>query len=167
MTPRGVSYRCIETDSGVPTQPLHREEVEAGAYNRAVGALKAVDGEGFNFGVGLQLGVEFVKPYKLDETEVLGRAIGRVCVVSDAGEISTADVPPLPLGGAVMSFVVEVGLELPEALDKVFPGTNVCRTRDAPLVLTAGVLDAKRMYEPAVISAFLPFAHPECFPAEL
>lgn len=142
----------LNVGSGVSEQPFGDAETFEGAMNRAKNA-KAVFPEA-DFWVGIEGGVclnsgemqAFAWAVVLDKTDKIGKS-----------KTSTFFLPK-----AIVD-LVESGMELGEADDKVFDRTNSKQGNGAVGILTNGALDRKEYYQQSVILALIPFIKEDLF----
>jgi inosine/xanthosine triphosphatase len=150
-----VAWRVVPVAvaSGVADQPLTAAETLAGALNRTRAAQQAVP-EG-TLWIGLEGGVEPAEP---------GLAAFAWVVVRSATQTGQARSGTFFLPPAVAD-LVQQGLELGEADDRVFGHTNSKQQGGAVGLLTHQVLTRQALYEQAVLLALIPFLNPHLYPA--
>jgi inosine/xanthosine triphosphatase len=138
----------VETGSGVADQPMTEQETLEGARYRASEAMKKLPGA--DFWVGIEGGVQ-----PMDQRL---STFAWMVVISNAncGEARTAT---FMLPGKVAK-LVEDGLELGVANDRVFNKTNSKQNNGAAGLLTHNHIDRKELYRQAVILALIPFINP-------
>lgn len=146
--------RCIvvasaDVKSGVGDQPMSDEETRAGARNRAVGAL-ASDCDA-DFGVGMEGGIE-----RMDGDYL---AFAWMAIAGRVGGLGEARSVTLPLPPAVGE-LIDAGLELGEANDRVFDTHNSKQAGGAYGLLTRGLLTRESVYAETLIAALTPYASP-------
>ena len=147
----GVSivFEGIEVDSGVGDQPDSDARTREGARARA---LKARDAEpDADFWVGLEGGVEV-----LDDQLI---TFAWMAIKGPTGAISEARSPTLPLPPAVKE-LVDSGMELGEANDRVFSTVNSKQGGGAYGLLTNGRYTRESIYAQTLIIALTPFSNP-------
>ncbi|HVP23942.1 MAG TPA: inosine/xanthosine triphosphatase [Conexivisphaerales archaeon] len=129
--------------SGVGPQPLGGEAFE-GARNRAVNAMRLARSD---FAVGLEGGI----------IELDGRRFGfaAVSIVDAKGNSSFATTGLFPLPRDVLK-LVEEGLELGDAMDRVTGLSDVKHGPGAVGILTKGVIDRTALYAHGTTLALIP-----------
>ncbi len=135
----------IQVDSGVPDQPMSDQATRSGAITRAKNARDASpDGD---YWVGLEGGCDY------EDGELV--AFAWIVILSGflMGSSRTA-IFQLP---QEIQSLVESGLELGEADDRVFGERNSKQNSGAVGLLTGDVVTRARLYEQAVILALVPF----------
>lgn len=143
----------VDAPSGVRPQPLSGEETLRGALNRAWGAAEQIPEA--DFWVGIEGGVEEQQGELAAFTWV---------VVLSGGRIGKGQTGIFFLPEAVAD-LVRRGVELGDAVDRVFGRTNLERMGGAVGVLTDHVIDRTRLYEEAVVLALVPFRNPDLYTA--
>lgn len=141
----------VSVDSGVEDQPLSDQAARQGAENRAHQARLAIPGG--EYWVGLEGGCD-----TLDGEMV---SFAWVVVLSESGTGSSRTAHFL-LPREVRR-LVEAGLELGDADDRVFGMENSKQKSGAVGLLTDDVITRKTLYEQAVILALIPFKKPELY----
>ncbi len=137
----------VAVPSGVPDQPRGDEETQAGAIARARSALRhATDAD---FAVGLEGGV-VVLPNGAMRTCAWAAAVDRTGREGLGGSLSM----PLP---EVVAARVRAGEELGHAMDVVAQAVGTKHGRGAVGILTAGLVDRQRAYEPMIAYALAPW----------
>lgn len=139
----------VSVDSGVGDQPDSDETTRMGARMRVSGARAALPDA--DFWVGLEGG-----------TEVLGdqlMAFAWMAVQGSSGEISEARSTTLPLPPAVKK-LVESGMELGDANDRVFATVNSKQGGGAYGLLTDGLYTRESIYTQTLVIALTPFVNP-------
>ena len=144
----------IEVDSGVGDQPDSDEKTRKGARERV---RRASDAEpGADFWVGLEGGVEIYDAQLM--------AFAWMAVMGPRGDISEARSATLPLPPAVKD-LVDSGMELGEANDRVFATVNSKQGGGAYGLLTNGRYTREGIYTQTLIIALTPFVnrlYPQC-----
>ena len=142
---------CVSVSSGVSDQPMSDKDTRIGAANRAAqGKLALPDAD---FWVGVEGGCDWID----------GQMVAFAWVVinsqSRQGSARTAhfQLPP-----AVQS-LIETGLELGDADDRVFGRQNSKQKSGAVGLLTGNVVTRTTLYEQAVILALIPFRNREFY----
>lgn len=148
-------FEGIAVDSGVPDQPVTDEQTRTGAWNRARGARQ--DRPEADYWVGLEGGLErFDNEWQGSAWMVVMAANGR------SGQARTVS---LPLPPAVQALLDE-GLELGDANDRVFDTRNSKQAGGAFGLLTGGRLTRGGVYAQALGLALLPVVHPLWAPSD-
>lgn len=138
----------IGVDSGVGNQPDSDTTTRRGARERA---RRASDAEpGADFWVGLEGGVETYDAQLM--------AFAWMAVMGPRGDISEARSATLPLPPAVKD-LVDGGMELGEANDKVFATVNSKQGGGAYGLLTDGRYTRESIYAQTLIIALTPFVN--------
>lgn len=145
-TPEHVSFSEHEVDSGVPAQP-HDEEIQTGAYNRAVAAQKAADAD---FGVGLEGGTVIYQdePYEY----------GWCAIVDRDGNAQYAHSMGVPIPRVLYTMMVDEGLELGDALDKLLNQTNTKHREGFFGFATENIVTREHAFFDTVCAALSPLA---------
>ena len=147
-----IELNVVEVESGVSEQPRSDEETRHGARNRAKNARLARPAA--DFWVGLEGGIEAI-----DESLL---AFAWMAVLGRSGDISEARSVTLPLPPAVRD-LLDAGLELGEANDRVFGTVNSKQKGGAYGLLTDGLYTREDVYTEALIIALTPFVN-ELYP---
>lgn len=142
---------CMEVASGVASQPWGDGETRRGAANRAAAALRTGAAAGAALAVGLEGGV--------------ARHDGRlwafswaVAVRADGDEAASRSATfALPSRVADM---VEAGMELGDAMDRVFGTHGSKREQGAVGLLTGGALSRAELYAQPALLALAPLLAP-------
>ncbi len=138
----------VEVDSGVSEQPRSDEETRQGAGNRARNAgLARPDAD---FWVGLEGGIEMIGDQLI--------AFAWMAVLGANGRLSEARSVSLPLPPAVRD-LVDSGLELGEANDRVFATVNSKHEGGAFGLLTNGRYTREGVYAQTLSIALIPFVN--------
>jgi inosine/xanthosine triphosphatase len=138
----------VQVDSGVADQPMSDDETLRGARNRVAEArLKNPDAD---YWVGLEGGLDFFDQHLM--------AIAWMVVTSSDNRSSEARSATLPLPPKVQA-LVESGLELGEANDRVFSTLNSKQGGGAYGLLTDGLMTRESIYAQTLILALIPFVH--------
>ncbi len=146
---RSVNCVGVSVVSGVADQPMSDQETRLGARNRVMAALDAVPD--VDFAVGLEGGVERI------EDRLFGFAWAAV-TDRTADPVLVRSVG-LPLPDAVRQ-LVDQGLELGEANDRVFSTLNSKQGGGAFGLLTKGRYTRESVYTETVVMALLPYLNP-------
>lgn len=139
----------IATESGVSDQPVSDAETLLGARNRSADARRRAPGA--DFWVGIEGGVE----------DVNGRlqAFAWMSVRSTSGGSGEARTMTLPLPARIKA-LMEEGMELGEANDRVFDARNSKQAGGAFGLLTQGQHTRESVYVAALEMALLPILNP-------
>lgn len=154
-----VQVTGIAVPSGVPDQPFGDEETQAGARQRARAALQATPEA--QLGIGLEGGV-----VELPNGEL--RSCAWAVVVDREGREGLGGSLSMPLPARVTARI-RAGEELGYAMDAEARTSGTKHGKGAVGILTAGLVDRQRAYEPMVAYALAPWLAPELFdplPAE-
>lgn len=144
-----VEMLSVDVRSGVSDQPNSDEETRRGARTRAMNANKAEPGA--DFWVGMEGGIEIIDGQLM--------AFAWMAVRGAAEIIGEARSVTLPLPPAVKE-LVDGGLELGDANDKVFATTNSKQGGGAYGLLTNGLYTRESVYYQTMIIALTPFVNP-------
>lgn len=142
----------LEVASGVPDQPMGDEETQRGARNRAIAALRDTGAE---LAIGLEGGVVVLADGRMRSC-AWAVAIDRYGLEGMGGSLS------MPLPDAVAARI-RAGEELGHAMDAVANVVGTKHGRGAVGILTAGLIDRQRAYEPMVTYALAPWLAPAFF----
>ncbi len=156
-TVRAVLARCapdaevvpLAVPSGVPDQPIGDEETQVGARTRARAAL--VTGRG-TLGVGLEGGVVILPDGRM-------RTCAWAVVVDADGREGVGGSLAMPLPAQVAERI-RAGEELGLAMDAVARTTGTKHGVGAVGILTGGLMDRQRAYEPMLTYALAPWLAP-------
>ena len=145
------SINEVSVFTGVSDQPMTDQAAKLGAETRARNA-KTVAPEG-EFWVGLEGGCDYigVDMVSFAWIAVLGTD------QSGCGRTALFYLPPK------VQSLVESGLELGDADDRVFGRQNSKQTSGAVGLLTGDVVTRTSLYEQAVILALIPFKNPSLY----
>lgn len=136
----------VGVDSGVSDQPRSDEETRRGARNRARRARERQPGA--DFWVGLEGGIETIDDHLM--------AFAWMAVLGPGGRESEARTVTLPLPPAVRA-LVDRGMELGDANDRVFSTVNSKHRGGAFGLLTNGICTREGVYTEALVVALVPF----------
>ena len=143
--------KSFSVESAVADQPLSDQETYQGALHRAR-SVKQMAPE-HNYWVGIEGGCDYLNDVMM--------AFAWVVVLSELvqGQARSAlfQLPP------DVQALVEDGLELGDADDKVFGEINSKRKSGAVGLLTDDVVTRTYLYEQAVILALIPFKNPQLY----
>lgn len=138
----------VHVDSGVSDQPLTDNETRQGASNRAENARSHQPDA--DFWVGLEGGIE-----TLDDQLI---AFAWMSVLGPGEKRGEARTTSLQLPPAV-KILVDQGMELGDANDKVFSTINSKHQGGAFGLLTRGLYTRESVYTEAMVMALIPFAN--------
>jgi len=145
------SFEGQSVKSGVSDQPMSNTETLTGAMMRVQNARSQFPYA--DFWVGIEGGIQ-------DEKKEMG-AFAWIVIASKekigkgrTGEFILPDK---------LADLIRGGMELGDADDKVFGGTNTKQKNGSIGILTKDVLTRTTFYEPAVIMALIPFVNPELY----
>lgn len=144
-----VEAVSIHVPSGVPAQPIGVDETLTGALNRAWQGHYAFPHAPFS--VGIEGGVERHKGQMY--------AMAWVAIVSESGHVGTACTGQF-LVPLEVARLIEQGMEMGDADDKVFGRSNSKQQNGAIGLLTGDAITRADYYAPAVTMALIPFRNP-------
>lgn len=145
------TIEMVSVPSGVSDQPMTDQDAKQGAETRAENARQmAPEGE---YWVGLEGGCDTI------EGEMVSFAW--IVVLGD-GRSGMARTALFYLPGEVQT-LVESGMELGDADDRVFGRENSKQESGAVGLLTGNVVTRTSLYEQAVILALIPFKNPALY----
>ncbi len=142
--------RGVAVESGVPDQPVGDEETQTGARQRARAALALTPTA--QLAVGLEGGV-----VELPNGHM--RSCAWAVVVDGNGTEGLGGSLAMPLPPRVATRI-RAGEELGHAMDAEAQAVGTKHGRGAVGVLTAGLIDRQRAYEPMVTYALAPWLAP-------
>lgn len=148
-----LTVHAIAVASGVPDQPFGDEETQAGARQRARAALVATPDA--TLGIGLEGGVVPLPDGGF-------RSCAWAVVVDRHGREGAGGSLAMPLPPRVAARL-RAGEELGLAMDAEARTSGTKTGRGAVGILTAGLVDRQRAYEPMVAYALAPWLTPELF----
>jgi inosine/xanthosine triphosphatase len=143
-----IEYIPASVESGVGDQPFSDEETRHGARNRARHASEMHPGA--DYWVGLEGGIETIDDQLM--------AFAWMAVLGPDQRIGEARTVTLPLPPAVKT-LVDQGLELGDANDKVFSTVNSKHQGGAFGLLTNGIYTREGVYTEALVIALVPFVN--------
>jgi inosine/xanthosine triphosphatase len=143
-----IDVSGIDVESGVGDQPDSDAETREGARARALRASDAMPDA--DFWVGLEGGVEVLDGQLM--------AFAWMAVKGRKGEVSEARSATLPLPPAVKE-LVDAGMELGEANDRVFSTVNSKQGGGAYGLLTDGRYTRESIYAQTLVIALTPFVN--------
>lgn len=144
-----IELLTVDAASGVADQPSTDDETRAGARNRAEHARRAHSDA--DFWVGLEGGI--------DVTGEQLMAFAWMHVLGSNGFSSEARSVSLPLPPRVKA-LVDAGLELGDANDRVFSTLNSKHGGGAFGLLTEGRVTRESVYAETMMLALMPFVNP-------
>ena len=147
-----IETESADVDSGAGDQPDSDAATRTGARNRAMRASEAAPEA--DYWVGLEGGIEV-----LDDQLM---AFAWMAIKGPSGEISEARSATLPLPPAIKE-LIEQGMELGEANDRVFATVNSKQGGGAYGLLTDGLYTRESIYTQTLIIALIPFVN-ELYP---
>mgnify|MGYP002628615446 CR=1 FL=1 len=147
-----VQLEGVEVVSGVPDQPFGDEETQRGARTRAMAALRSTGAE---LGVGLEGGV-------VDMADGRLRTCAWAVVVDRTGREGMGGSLSMPLPDVVAARI-RAGEELGYAMDAIANAVGTKHGLGAVGILTGGLVDRQRAYEPMVAYALAPWLAPVFF----
>jgi len=178
-----VQIQGFGVASGVPDQPFGDEETCQGAKNRAKSAFAAYrkeHGSPPHMAVGLEGGLERRKVsnrtdlYCMAWMAVYGRRQAQSVDVLASADVSTYFGDKSPIFGlsktacfglpSKVSELVEQGMELGDADDKVFNRVKSKHGSGSVGILTDGIVDRSMYYEHALYMALTPWIRPDLYP---
>lgn len=142
---KDIEYVPVEASSDVSEQPMTDHETRRGARNRARHASTAIPDA--DYWVGLEGGVDTI------DHELL--AFAWMAVLGRGGRIGEARTVTLPLPPSVKR-LVEQGMELGDANDRVFSTRNSKHKGGAFGLLTRGLYTRESVYTEALVIALVP-----------
>jgi inosine/xanthosine triphosphatase len=138
----------VDVDSGAGDQPISDEATRLGARTRARRAKHKSPGA--QFWVGLEGGIE--------ELDGQLMAFAWMAIEGPADTVSEARSATLPLPPAIKA-LVDGGVELGEANDRVFATLNSKQGGGAYGLLTKGLYTRESIYTQTLIIALVPFVN--------
>jgi inosine/xanthosine triphosphatase len=140
---------AIAVDSGVNAQPMSDEETRRGARNRADEAGR--QHAQADFWIGMEGGLEKIGDRLM--------AFAWIAVRDYRGRINEARSATLPLPECVVE-LIEAGMELGDANDKIFDTTDSKSQGGAYGLLTNGLYTRESIYYQTLVIAMVPFINP-------
>lgn len=144
----GTSIVPVGVDPGVADQPMSDDETRQGARNRVAAARRQLPDA--DYWVGLEGGLDYF------DGDLM--AFAWMVVAGPGGRVSETRSATLPLPPGVQT-LVEDGLELGEANDRVFSTLNSKQAGGAYGLLTNGLMTRESIYTQTLILALIPFVH--------
>ncbi|PRY89686.1 inosine/xanthosine triphosphatase [Mongoliibacter ruber] len=143
-----VLVEGLNVDAGISKQPIGDEETLLGATNRAKNS-KNVFPEA-DFWVGIEGGVDTFAGEM--------HAFAWIFIIDRQGRTGKAKTASFILPKAIANLVND-GMELGDADDKIFDRENSKQESGAVGILTKGAIDRKEYYQQAVVLALIPFVN--------
>lgn len=147
---RNMLIQGLNVGSGVSKQPFGDVDTYTGAYNRAANSMDVYPEA--DYWVGIEGGVDIVGGDLI--------AFAWIVVLDKNRKAGKAKTASFFLPGEIRE-LIESGLELGEADDRVFDRQNSKQASGAVGILTNGAVDRKELYKQAVILALIPFIQPD------
>lgn len=144
-----IEFVPVAARSGVSDQPMSDAETRAGAENRAAHAASMEPGS--DLSIGIEGGVERLGGQLM--------AFAWMVVRHASGVTAGARTVTLPLPPAVRD-LVDAGVELGDANDRVFATVNSKQGGGAFGLLSDGLYTRESVYTEAIVMALLAFANP-------
>jgi inosine/xanthosine triphosphatase len=155
-----ITCEGIDVPSGVNDQPFSDDETKRGAVNRAKAVFDEYTkqhGCSPDFSVGLEGGVQTVS----NDLECFAWI-----AVYNGSQLGCSRTASFNLPPVIKNLVINEGLELGDADDKVFSTVNSKQKGGTVGKLTRGVIDRAQYYETAVVLAMIPFLWPSLYDAD-
>lgn len=172
----------VEVASGVRHTPLTREDLMAGARQRAESLVRAAreQNEPWKYFVGLEGGLDVIPGLdaipSLDvfpEIDVVREAEQRwvfleswAYVADGSGQGAYGQSGSVLVPEALAKTVVDQGVELSEAIDAFADGRNIRDAEGAWGILTRNLITRQESFRVAVINAFAPFFNRKIYKKE-
>lgn len=150
-----ASVHAVAVASGVPDQPWGDDETQRGAAERARQALEHPEHEDAQLGVGVEGGVVL-------QSDGSVRTCAWAVAYTRDGRHGTGGSLCVQLPPEVAALVI-AGTELGLAMDKFAKLVDTKRRTGAVGILTAGLIDRQRAYEPLITYALAPFLAADYF----
>jgi inosine/xanthosine triphosphatase len=153
--------RGIDVPSGVRHTPLTREDLMAGARQRAEALLRIAreKNEAWKYFVGLEGGLDVVSDGGTRHVFLENWA----CVKDGSGRGFFGQSGGIVLPEALVKTVVDDGVELSEAIDAFAGGHGIRDAQGAWGVLTRNLIARQDAFRVAVVNAFAPFFNSEMY----
>ncbi|MGD0402016.1 MAG: inosine/xanthosine triphosphatase [Candidatus Acidiferrales bacterium] len=153
--------RGIDVPSGVRHTPLKREDLMAGARQRAEALLRIAreKNEPWKYFVGLEGGLDVVSDGGTRSVFLENWA----CVKDARGRGFFGQSGAVVLPEALVKTVVDDGVELSEAIDAFAGGHGIRDAQGAWGVLTRNLIKRQDAFRVAVVNAFAPFFNSEMY----
>ncbi|MFZ0523380.1 MAG: inosine/xanthosine triphosphatase [Candidatus Acidiferrales bacterium] len=163
----------MEVASGVRHTPLTREDLMAGARQRAeaLARVARASGHAWKYFVGLEGGFDVIPGLDampsldvMPELDVVREAEWRwvfleswAYVADEAGRGAFGRSGSVPVPSVLAARVVDDGIELSEAIDAFANGHNIRDAEGAWGIFTRNLITRQESFRVAVINAFAPF----------
>lgn len=150
-----IEVLSFEVESKVHRQPVN-DDTFRGAENRAEALIKINLAQKLDadFFVGIEGGIY--------EQYNLWFAFGCMCVIDKKGFKSFGTSPHFQLPKEVSDRLLQ-GEELGEVMDEIMKEKNTKQNLGAIGFFTNGIMNRKELYIPGLVTALVPFNHPEMF----
>ena len=171
----------VEVDSGVRHTPLTREDLMAGARQRAEALIQMAraKNESWKYFVGLEGGFDVIPGLDvipnldvMPELDIVSEAGNRwvfleswAYVTDGEGRGSFGQSGAVLVPEALAETVVDDGVELSQAIDAFAGGHNIRDAEGAWGILTCNLTTRQDSFRNAVINAFAPFFNRELYAA--
>ncbi|MEP6834479.1 MAG: inosine/xanthosine triphosphatase [Gemmatimonas sp.] len=150
-----ATVHAVAVASGVPDQPWGDEETQRGANERALQALAHAEFADADIGFGVEGGV-------VQQADGSVRTCAWAVARTRDGRSGTGGSLSVQLPVEV-AHLVKSGTELGHAMDAVAKLVDTKRRTGAVGILTAGLIDRQRAYEPLITYALAPFLAADYF----
>lgn len=152
---KSIEVIGISVNSFVSDQPIN-EETFIGAENRAAELQKINEDQNINadFFVGIEGGIQLI--YKK------WFAFGCMCIIHKSGKTSFGTSANFELPDIVTTQLLE-RKELGHVMDEIMKQENTKQKGGAISYFSAGKMNRKQLYVPGLISALIPFQHPQMY----
>jgi len=150
-----IIVKGIDVNSGVPDQPVNSDTF-LGAKNRA-DALRELNKTSelkADFMVGIEGGI----------MNICGTwfSFGCICIINKDGKSSFGTSSHFPLPGQIIDELLR-GVELGKVIDNLTNQSNSKQKTGAIGFLTKNIITRRDLYTQGIITALIPFLHPELF----
>lgn len=145
---RSMEFVPVSVESGVSDQPMTDAETRHGATTRVENAKNVIPNA--DYWVGLEGGLENYDGRLL--------AFAWMAIAGPGGRLSETRSASLPLPPGIKK-LVDSGLELGDANDRVFSTVNSKQAGGAYGLLTEGQYTRESIYTQTLILALIPFTH--------
>lgn len=142
----------IPVSSDVSNQPLSDEECITGATNRATAAITIAESD---FGVGLEGGIQKIGSHWFDK--------GWIVILDNTGRIGIGSSINMLTPPRMIKMIMDDHLELGEINDIIFKTKNSKHGDGHFGLMTKNLITRTEGYKDAVITALVPFIHPELY----
>ena len=141
----------LSVPSGVSDQPMTDAETLQGAINRTKNARQ--EAPEADFWIGIEGGVDRID----NRMDAFAWVYVESARAQGQARTATFELPPQIVA------LIDEGMELGHADDKVFNRENSKHKSGAVGILTHGLIDRAQYYEPAVVLALIPLMNPELY----